>query len=224
MKGLYNFDLETFRAIHVGLHRDWLDPIFWLISTSGLGWIQVVLVLVVPLYFAGQYAAARKGSESGRLTLKLFLGATVKSWRDPAFLAGPLVAVIAFSGLVMSGVIKNVLNRDRPSNLWFAHPQESIYSSSYPSGHTTTSFAIAFMLIFVTWKTDRAWIGSTALFWALMVGFSRIYRGVHWPTDVLGGAFAGLVSAAIVFLIMRRTATETDVDDAPIEEPPSPGV
>lgn len=208
MQSIWQFDLETFRAIHVGLHRDWLDPIFWLISTSGLGWVQVILVLTIPLIFAGKVAKDQKPGPKG--ALMLLLQGTWRRWSNPAFLAGPLIAVIAISGLFFAGVVKQIMNRERPSHLAFAHPQEDIYSRSYPSGHTTTSFAIAFMLLYVTWGTKHAWVGRIALLWAALVGFSRVYRGVHWPTDVLGGMFAGLITASLVYLVMRKGAKEVE--------------
>ncbi len=163
-----------------------------------------MLVLAVPLALAGKVAKENKPTKTG--WLKLLVAGAWRRWSNPAFLVGPLVGVVLLSGLVFVAILKQVLNRERPSHLWFAHPQEDIYSYSYPSGHTTTSFAIAFILLLVTAKTPKAWLGWLALLWALLVGFSRVYRGVHWPSDVLGGLFAGLVSASIVYLLMRHAA------------------
>lgn len=199
---LWQFDQDAYRAIHIGLHRDWLDPLFWIVSSSGLGWVQAIVVLILPVL-----ASHRRGEllHPGR---SLFRGAW-QSWRDPIYLVGPMLFAIAFSGLVLSGVLKKMLiERERPSNFSFAHPQETFYYNSFPSGHTTTTFAVAFMLLFVTWDTPHRRWGRGAMVWACLVGFSRIYRGVHWPTDVLGGVFAGLVSACLAYLLARRVAAE----------------
>lgn len=186
MRWLWLFDQDAFRAVHIGLHRDWLDPIFWVLSTSGLGWVQLLLILFIPLLLGRQ------------------LKGVWARIRQPQYLVGPLIAVYVVSGAIMSGgLVKSLIARERPSNLNFAHPQESVYlNPSYPSGHTTTSFAIAFLVLFLCWGTPKQRVGWWLLGWASLVGLSRVYRGVHWPTDVLGGVFAGLISAAIVALLV----------------------
>jgi membrane-associated phospholipid phosphatase len=200
VESLWRFDQEVFRAIHIGLHRDWLDPVFWLITSTGLGWVQALLILLVPLIADLRHELRRRP----------FFQAVWASWKNPVFAVWPLLLTTAVSGLFFAqGVKRLIAERDRPSLLEYALPQESIRSNSFPSGHTTTAFAIAFMLFFLTWKTDKAWVGRYALVWAFLVGISRIYRGVHWPTDVLGGLFAGLLSSAVVYvLVVARTKVE----------------
>ncbi|HWA83360.1 MAG TPA: phosphatase PAP2 family protein, partial [Fimbriimonadaceae bacterium] len=85
-------------------------------------------------------------------------------------------------------------------------------ANSFPSGHTTTAFAIAFLLFLMTRKKECAWVGQVALGWAVLVGVSRVYRGVHWPTDVIGGAFAGLFSACLIYLLagLKKEPTAED--------------
>lgn len=60
---------------------------------------------------------------------------------------------------------------------------------SFPSGHTGASFAAAAALFFAG---SRAWIPAGAL--AVLIGFSRLYLYVHYPTDVLGGALLGIAA------------------------------
>ncbi|HJP82029.1 MAG TPA: phosphatase PAP2 family protein [Fimbriimonadaceae bacterium] len=192
MSPLWEWDQAIFRAIHIGLHRDWLDPVFWLITTTGLGWIQAILILLIPLAADLRHELRRRP----------FIQAVLSVWRNPVFAVWPLLVTTAVSGLFFAqGIKRAIAARDRPSLLNYAHPQEDILYNSFPSGHSTTAFAIAFMLFFLTWRTDRAWVGRYALIWATLVGISRIYRGVHWPTDVLGGLFAGLLSSTVVYWI-----------------------
>jgi undecaprenyl-diphosphatase len=178
---LWDLDLSLFRHIHRGWHRDWLDPIFFVISCSGLGWVQAIVILAVPAWGRVWYRGRKRLSAAHR---------------RPALLR--LLLALAISGLISSGILKRALARDRPSNLADAIPQESVFYHSFPSGHAATSFAIATSLLFLTWRTPKAWIGFLALGWACLVGLSRVYRGVHWPTDVLSGALIGVGSAAIV--------------------------
>ncbi|MBN9503243.1 MAG: hypothetical protein BGO01_16350 [Armatimonadetes bacterium 55-13] len=209
MNPLWEFDQTLFRAIHHDLHRDWLDPVFWVITSTGLGWVQIALILIVPLVIELRHELRR-----------MSLGKAVLScWSRPAFMVTPLIVTVAVSGLFFAqGVKRLIADRDRPSVLDYAVPQEHIFTASFPSGHTSTSFAIAFMLFFLTWKTDRAWIGRYGLLWAVLVGISRIYRGVHWPTDVLAGLCAGLLSSCIVFLLGKRFGWIPE----PVNEPFTP--
>lgn len=148
------------------MHREFLDPVFWLVSSTGLGYVQVPLILLALL-----------NRESKRWVL-------------------PLLLAFAISGLANTA-LKGTIERDRPSNLSYAQPQEDFYHSSFPSGHTSTSFGIAFCLLALTWGGELVWIGWGGLFWASLVGMSRIYRGVHWPSDVFGGVMVGLIGGSI---------------------------
>ncbi|AIE86560.1 phosphatase PAP2 family protein [Fimbriimonas ginsengisoli] len=174
MTSLQQFDMDAFRAIHLGLHSAFLDPFFWVLSMSGLGQVQFLLSL---LFLKG---------------------------RETKYYVLPLLVTILVSGLLGAQLFKQFFERDRPSNLAISVPQEAWLANSYPSGHTTTSFAVATMLLLMTWGSRYRWIGRSAFGWALLVGISRVYRGVHWPTDVLGGACMGVFCACLVYLVLRK--------------------
>ncbi len=170
VNSVYGFDLTVFRAINVGWHQAWLDPVFLVLSYLGLGWTQAILFLLLALH---------KGSR--RFVL-------------------PLLLTIFVAGVPVAQGLKSLIPRDRPSNLPFAIHQENLFKSSFPSGHSTISFAAATMILLLTWDSKYRWIGPAAFVVAAMIGLSRIYRGVHWPTDVLGGACCGVASACLVWL------------------------
>jgi len=62
----------------------------------------------------------------------------------------------------------------------------------YFSAHAANSFAVAFFFTFIL-RSKFKYIGFILIFWALMVAYSRIYIGVHFPLDVLTGALVGLI-------------------------------
>lgn len=92
-----------------------------------------------------------------------------------------------------SGGAKIFFHRHRPSetnDAWvFDGPSVSTRNLSFPSGHTTTAFAIA--TVAAHYYPDRPWIGILAYSGAVMAGLSRINDGVHWPSDVFFGAALG---------------------------------
>lgn len=167
-------DLKVFRAIHLGWHSAPLDVYFLIFSYLGLGQVQFLLAFLTQL---PAYKKRIAGIENWLLSL---------------------LVVILFSGLPAVHLMKSWVSRLRPSNLPDALPQEAHLRGSFPSGHTTTSFAVAFVLLMLTWGSRRAWLGYVALFLASQVGLSRIYRGVHWPSDVVAGIFLGLGCAVLV--------------------------
>ena len=87
--------------------------------------------------------------------------------------------------------------------LWPRLIEESNFS--FPSGHSTFSAAIAVMLILLFRRTRyrrAAWIGGISF--ALLTGFSRIYLGVHYPTDVWAGWTNGTLTALLVYMLIFR--------------------
>jgi undecaprenyl-diphosphatase len=192
---VWEFDLEVFRIVHHGWSAPWLDSVFWVITSSGLGYVQILAYLIVTAVIGWPKAAG------DRVWIRVW-----NSWKQPSLLVGPVLASFLLASLALSGLTKRLLFRERPSNLAESLPQEGFLLSSFPSGHTTSSFAIAFMVLLGTWKTPYRWVGWVLVGWAALVGISRIYRGVHWPSDVLAGMLCGWISAWIVELYRASKA------------------
>ncbi len=120
----------------------------------------------------------------------------------------PLVCSVLITGLGFAQLLKALIPRDRPSLLWDAHPQEGFRYSSFPSGHTTTAFAVSVtILLFARTQRERtfAWICVVV---SVGVAISRIYRGVHWPSDVFAGACAGTLGASILYALWPAPKVE----------------
>lgn len=189
MDSLLTFDRELFFLINHGLHAPALDPVMWFFTSLGLGQVQVALVLL--------WAGVRRWlMKRGNLT--------ENSPAKPILLP----ALIAFIGSgLTTQLIKRVWSRPRPSNLEEAlvAPDEQIFARSFPSGHTTTTFALAAFVWWFTRGTRWAWVGWAAWGIAFLVGLSRIYRGVHYPLDTLVGACIGVIWCALaVWWVYRK--------------------
>lgn len=154
------------------------DPMVWLGTIEKLGAVWVVLALIV--------AAFRRAGWLRTLGFAVLVGLTTLAADTFAFL------------------VKDLTHRTRP---FVAHPQihplYSVHSSSFPAGHASTAFAGAVLLSAVAPRVAPAFLALAAL-----IGFSRIYDGVHYPTDVLAGALLGALTGLAVVWALRRFGPE----------------
>jgi undecaprenyl-diphosphatase len=131
-----------------------------------------------------------------------------------------LVLAATFGGLLLSTGLKWVFSRDRPELV----PHLShVYTSSFPSGHAMLS-AVVYLTLgsllarLVPTRVVKVFFIGVAMLLTLLIGVSRVYMGVHYPTDVLAGWTGGLIWALIVWLVARslqRSGTvEKDTEGA----------
>lgn len=136
--------------------------------------------------------------------------------------AAVFLATAVVGGVLISFSLKELIDRPRPT---LVPHGTRVYSQSFPSGHASMS-AVAFLTIgaLVTrsqtakqqklssqsarrashLRATRWYIMGIAVVLALLVGTSRVYLGVHWPSDVLAGWILGAAWAAICWLLFRR--------------------
>jgi undecaprenyl-diphosphatase len=127
-----------------------------------------------------------------------------------------LLIIATFGGLIISTLLKNIIARDRPALV----PHLSyVTTSSFPSGHSMLA-AVAYLTLgsllarlVVEWRV-KIYILLVALLITFAVGVSRVYMGVHFPTDVLAGWSAGLVWACICWLVARYLQHRGTVEPA----------
>lgn len=124
-----------------------------------------------------------------------------KNWRARTyqFLLMGLSALIA-RGLFVE-VIHFFYNKPRPFVALAFKPLTDLqFSNAFPSGHAATFFALATAVVFF----NRRWA-----YWlfagAVLMGVARVFVGVHWPIDILGGAAVGVVSALIARWVLPRS-------------------
>jgi membrane-associated phospholipid phosphatase len=119
-------------------------------------------------------------------------------WRDAGF------AVAAFGGsLLMDEAMKSVFARTRPT-LWI--PSELQHTFGFPSGHAMACATLVVVVTALAWRGRSRWpILLFSAAFALMVGASRVYVGVHYPSDVLAGWCAGVAWAMAMRLLVFRS-------------------
>jgi undecaprenyl-diphosphatase len=137
----------------------------------------------------------------GLITLGILLAVYPKT-RTYGFL---LLAALAVDAVVLNLGLKNLVQRVRPYDQF---PDlilliEKQVDFSFPSGHSGCAFAAAGVFLLAPPKGKRAF-GWGMLILAVIIGFSRLYVGVHFPTDVLAGAAIGFLSALLVVYLYRR--------------------
>ncbi len=138
----------------------------------------------------------------------LVVGFLVLVFRQPGprrkfylFAEGSLAVILA-RGIVTESVMF-FYRTVRPFALLGFSPLINESGSSFPSGHMAWFFALAI----VVWFADRKW-GAWYFALAALMGIARIYAGVHWPVDILGGVAIGLASGWFIHWLFRGARAE----------------
>lgn len=141
------------------------------------------------------------GSAIGIVILStLLITLLLKSKRQ---VAASVVLVSVAGAAIANLLIKLLFQRDRPS-LWQSIVQEQ--SFSFPSGHAMASSALYFAIVYVAWRTRWRWLAIIlGGFLVVLIGFSRLYFGVHYPSDVIAGWLVSFIWVCIVVTILTRT-------------------
>lgn len=160
---LHSIDVFILEFVNLSYHNFILDNLSLIISNMGLIYFWVIISIVLYLF----------GDKKGKSIAKKMI-------------------VVLVVTTILTQLIKIIVMRPRPytelSNLILLDLGTDY---SFPSGHTSTSTAMAYVLS----REYKRWI---LMLIPVIVGFSRLYIGVHYPSDVLGGFLLGLVIAYMV--------------------------
>ncbi|MDP3729572.1 MAG: phosphatase PAP2 family protein [bacterium] len=120
-------------------------------------------------------------------------------WKERLrFIFFTLLSVIISRGILIE-LIRIVYNRPRPfAALEITPLVNHAYTAAFPSGHVALYFALAFSVLLIN---RRFGYGMIAV--ATLMGISRIFIGVHWPLDIVGGALVAFISFMIVKNIFK---------------------
>ncbi len=173
-------NLQIFNFIHQFAGQ---NVIFDLIGRFFANYVAYILGLIVVILFFKQ-----------------------KGWKNRFY----FFALAALSTLLSRGIITETIrffyNHPRPFDALGFLPLIPESGNSFPSGHMTFFFAL-FLVVFYTSKDKTiAWwfLGLTSA-----VGLARIYVGVHWPADIVGGAIIGLFSTWAIRKLLPQQEAET---------------
>ncbi|MEK7634360.1 MAG: phosphatase PAP2 family protein [Patescibacteria group bacterium] len=126
-----------------------------------------------------------------------------KKWQDKIYFASFTALSLILARGIIAEIIKFFVSRPRPFSTLNIQPlaQYNGYDSgmSFPSGHASLFFALAFAIFYF----DKKW-GIRFLIAALIMGIARIFIGVHWPLDIIVGALIGIGSAFLAGKILLK--------------------
>lgn len=125
------------------------------------------------------------------------------------------ISVIGLGGFLINYVMKLSFQRIRPSNPLI----DPLSNFSFPSGHATSGFIFYGLIAYLIWKTKLPRVYKVVcavllVSFSLLIGFSRVYLRMHFPSDVLGGfciGFSWLLLALYTFHLLKKKADKETV-------------
>ena len=203
LERLVHIDTEVLLAIN-GWHAPWADTLMWIISAKTT-WIPLYLLLVGLLVW--RY---RQPSNNAMKWLKKVPVCVV--------MIVAIVAAVGLSDFIASGILKDLVARPRPTRVpeleGVLHLVNGYKSGQYGfvSSHAANTMACG-LLFSLIWRKKIATVGM--MLWVAVNCYSRMYLGVHYPLDILGGLMVGVLMAVVAYqvLLMLGVLSRHDADE-----------
>lgn len=175
-----NLDADILLWIN-GHHNAWLDTIMWWTSHPAT-WLPLYIILMV------------------------LVAVRFRSWKVALFIILGFIVAVGLSDILCSGVLKPLVCRLRPSHepaLDPLHLVDGYTGGSYGfcSSHAANTAAVA-TLFSLLYRNKIA--TAVLVLWVALNCYSRMYLGVHYPTDIMAGLLVGTLLAVLVYWGLRR--------------------
>ena len=186
MESLQQIDSSIFLFFN-GLHASWADILFYYISNRFV-WIPLYLLLAFFLF---------------------------RRYRKKAWILLAAVVLSVFLSDQSCNLIKRTIERPRPSHETelvdqvhlVSEPDGTLYKGGpygFPSSHAANAMALALIVVAFLTREKKLWT-VLMLCWVLLVSYSRIYLGVHYPGDIVVGWCVGALWSGLIIFVLRRT-------------------
>lgn len=191
LEQLIHIDTEILLAIN-GWHAPWADRLMWIISAKAT-WIPLYALLIGLLVWRYRKPASRSMKWLQKVPVCVVLIVVI-------------AAAIGLADFIASGILKEWVARPRPTRVpeleGVLHLVNGYKSGRYGfvSSHAANTMACA-LLFSLIWRNKIATIGL--MLWVAMNCYSRMYLGVHYPTDILGGLIVGSLVAVAAYWFCR---------------------
>ena len=189
---LIHIDTEILLAIN-GWHAPWADRLMWIVSAKET-WIPLYLLLVGLLVWRYRKPAV-----------------TSVKWLQKVPVGVVVIVVIGLAvgaaDFIASGILKDLVARPRPTRVpeleGMLHLVNGYRSGQYGfvSSHAANTMACG-LLFSLIWRNKIATVGL--MLWVTVNCYSRMYLGVHYPLDILGGLMVGVLMAVVAYQVLLK--------------------